>query len=166
MFRPSKRHAAPAFRGSRHWVFPVAVTAVIALILGSGCAHSGPEQGDPGAHSVDAERLSPSECPTTTVDSSSTPPRILNPGDIEVAIERHIPTNAVARSGGTARVMVCIALDLEGRVLDRFLAGSSGVPEADRAALRVAREFRFSPGLQGGESVPWTLVFPVTFTAR
>ncbi len=63
-----------------------------------------------------------------------------------------------------------VALNLriggDGRVADASVARSSGYPALDDAALRAARNWRFTPARQNGSAVGTTIVQPVKFDLR
>ncbi|GMV04041.1 MAG: hypothetical protein AMXMBFR53_03220 [Gemmatimonadota bacterium] len=89
-------------------------------------------------------------------------PSILNRVDIIRAMEEaYTPEMREARLVGTVRVYFFI--DAEGRVARTLIDDSSGVPELDEAALRIAQVYEFSPALNKDTKVPVWVSFPISF---
>lgn len=105
----------------------------------------------------------PSSGPTSTPQTVA--PQITNRSEVVEALEREYPPLLrEAGIGGTATVWVFI--DENGRVQETRIQESSGDPQLDEAALRVAEIMRFSPALNDGERVPVWVAFPITFAVR
>lgn len=89
-------------------------------------------------------------------------PSIVNRMDIIKAMEEaYTPEMREARMVGTVRVYFFISD--EGRVERTLVDNSSGIPELDDAALKVAGVYRFSPALNKDIKVPVWVSFPITF---
>ena len=117
---------------------PNRATLAALLLVAAGCATTGPQ--------------------TVT-------PRHINRDYFERAIEREYPKLLLdAGVGGETRVL--LKLDSQGIVEDVSIIESSGYPELDTVALRVAREMQFTPYLIDGEPAPVQISFTVTFQAR
>jgi protein TonB len=92
-------------------------------------------------------------------------PRLLNPDEVARAAEREYPAALRdARIGGEVTLEVHVGTD--GEMLEARLAIPSGYEALDRAALRVAEGFRFSPALNRDKVVAVWVSLPVRFTAR
>jgi len=95
----------------------------------------------------------------------TSPPELLNAGEVRRAMAREYPRQLrEAGIGGTVRVYVFVAED--GSVRDSRIDESSGIRELDDAALAVADVMRFSPARKDGEPIPAWANFPVTFRVR
>lgn len=89
-------------------------------------------------------------------------PSILNRDEVVATMVREYPPLLRdAGIGGT--VQIYFFIDEEGVVEQVRLDESSGHEALDTAALNVAGAYRFSPALDGGESVPVWVSFPITF---
>jgi protein TonB len=92
-------------------------------------------------------------------------PRLLNPDEVARAAEREYPAALRdARIGGEVTLEVHVGTD--GEMLEARLAIPSGYDALDRAALRVAEGFRFSPALNRDKVVAVWVSLPVRFKAR
>lgn len=65
---------------------------------------------------------------------------------------------------GTVELEVLVVAD--GTVGEARLAGSSGYPQLDGAALAAVRGWRFEPGTREGEKVAQWIKVPVNFSLR
>lgn len=89
-------------------------------------------------------------------------PRIENRLEVVTAIEEAYPEALKAAGiGGTVRVYFFI--DDEGVARDVRIDRRSEYRAIDRAALEVARQYRFTPALNRGEPVAVWVSFPITF---
>jgi len=80
------------------------------------------------------------------------------------AVNRPPTYPAVARRRGyEGEVVLRLAIDADGNVLDVTIARPSRYPVLDRAALRAARQWRFSPARRDGLPVAATKQVPVEF---
>ena len=70
------------------------------------------------------------------------------------------------RRGQSGTVRLRISIDASGGVDAVKVEGSSGYPLLDRAALRAARRWRFSPAQEGGRPVSTEILQPVEFRLR
>ena len=64
-----------------------------------------------------------------------------------------------------ANVTLRVFIDKEGQVVaeSTHVAGSSGIPSLDSAAVKGSSELRFIPAKTRGEAVPVSILFPVYF---
>ncbi len=121
-----------------------------------------PETGEP--HD-DSEEGLPDPIRQLTDPPFTTPPELLNAGEVRRAMAREYPRQLrEAGIGGTVRVYVFV--DEDGAVQESRIDESSGVRELDDAALAVADVMRFSPARKDGEPIPAWANFPVTFRVR
>jgi len=63
------------------------------------------------------------------------------------------------------RVLLSVAIDVEGKVVDVGVLESSGIPAVDEAAEKAARLQTFLPSMRGDEPVAVTIEYPVIFLA-
>ncbi len=92
-------------------------------------------------------------------------PSILNRQEVVQAMaDAYPPLLRDAGVGGMARIFFLIGED--GGVRRILLDRSSGHEALDRAALRVADVYRFSPALNRDQKVPVWVSFPITFKVR
>lgn len=96
-------------------------------------------------------------------ESVATAPLLLNAEQVEEAIAAEYPEQLRADGvGGTVRLRLLI--DTEGIPEEVRLLDSSGYPQLDAAATRVAIFLRFSPAINGdGEPVNVWVSFPISF---
>jgi TonB family protein len=89
-------------------------------------------------------------------------PQILNAGEIQRALEGAYPAELRDRGvGGT--VLLHFYVEANGRVARALVNETSGHPQLDQAALRIASTYRFTPARNRGESVPVWILLPITF---
>lgn len=74
-----------------------------------------------------------------------------------------LPAGLLGPDDQPARVLLQLALDAEGDVLDAAVAESSGDEAIDAAALEAALYLSFLPATQGGEPVAVTINYPLVF---
>jgi protein TonB len=67
------------------------------------------------------------------------------------------------RAGEEGRTLVKICVDVRGKIGNVEVAGSSGHPDLDAAALRYAHAMRFKPATQGGKPIDICSSQPVKF---
>ena len=67
------------------------------------------------------------------------------------------------RLGEEGRVIVRVALDALGKVVEVGLERSSGHRRLDRAAVDAVRAWRFEPARSGGRAVAASVLVPVDF---
>lgn len=90
------------------------------------------------------------------------PPQLTNRDEIIEALEREYPPLLRdAGIGGTVRVYFHITST--GEVAEARIDVSSGHEALDRAALRVADVYRFSPAMDREQPIPVWVSFPITF---
>ena len=93
------------------------------------------------------------------------PPRLVNRGEVEQALESHYP--ALLREAGIGgRVRVSFFVIDDGTVFERRILESSGHGRLDDAALSVADVMRFSPAMNRDTPVSVWVTFPIEFTTR
>ncbi len=89
-------------------------------------------------------------------------PQILNKDEVIKSMERNYPPLLRdAGIGGT--VVVYFFIDAKGTVQNTKITKSSGHPQLDSAALKVANVYKFSPALNRDKKVPVWVQFPITF---
>ncbi|MEX1183234.1 MAG: TonB family protein [Gemmatimonadota bacterium] len=92
-------------------------------------------------------------------------PELRNRAEVERALSRNYPPLLRdAGIGGSPRLWFFI--DEDGRVANTLLKASSGYPDLDEAARKVAEVMRFSPALNLGRPVPVWVEIPILFSAR
>lgn len=92
-------------------------------------------------------------------------PDITNRNEVIRALEREYPPLLRdAGIGGTANIWFFI--DESGRVQDTRIQQSSGHPQLDDAALKVADVMQFTPAMNRDKMVPVWVAFPITFQVR
>lgn len=115
----------------------------------------------PATREMSPDRIA--ENPTFT--PFTTAPDLTNRVEVVSALEREYPAALrEAGTGGSANVWLFI--NASGELQDMRIQESSGHPELDQAALRVAASMQFTPALNRGEPVPVWVAFPITFQAR
>lgn len=89
-------------------------------------------------------------------------PRLINTAEVQEAMAREYP--AMLRNAGIGgRALVHFLIDDTGAVADTRLEQTTGHEALDQAALRLAREFRFSPAQDEGRAVAVWIALPITF---
>jgi TonB family protein len=73
-------------------------------------------------------------------------PELKNRSEVMQALMREYPAN-LRDQGISGRVVVWFFISTEGRVLDSRVSQSSGHPQLDAAALKVADVYRFTPAM-------------------
>ncbi len=107
----------------------------------------------------------PSSAAGPTFTPFTVAPSVLNRSEVIHAMaDAYTPRLRSAGISGTVKVWFFI--NARGTVDAVRVDRSSGHPELDRAALEVARVFRFSPALNGEQHVPVWVSFPITFPLR
>lgn len=92
-------------------------------------------------------------------------PRLLNRAAAQSLLIKEYPQ--LLRDAGIGGVaQVWFFLDTDGHVLDARIESSSGHPQLDEAALRVARAMEFSPALNRDKRVQVWVRFPIIFEVR
>ncbi len=92
-------------------------------------------------------------------------PEIVDRPGTEALIQRYYPID-LQKAGVGGTVTLRLWVDSAGTVDYASLGASSGVPELDRAALRVAPRFRFEPARRLGRPVGTWVQFGVEFRPR
>jgi bla regulator protein blaR1 len=110
-----------------------------------------------------ADRAPLSDGPTFT--PFEVEPEIRNASEVRQALQAEYPP--ILRDAGVGGVvLVYFFIDKEGVVADARVEQSSGHQALDQAAVRVARQFLFSPALNRGEPVPVWVQIPIRFETR
>ena len=92
-------------------------------------------------------------------------PDLVNREEVVSALQREYPPHLRdAGVGGSANVWLFI--NAAGQLEDVRIQESSGRPELDEAALRVAASMQFTPAQNREEPVPVWVAFPITFRVR
>jgi periplasmic protein TonB len=123
------------------------------------------------AHPVD--KLPPPPATSNTRDLAGAPqyvpmtvrPELLNKADLERLLRRHYPP-MLQQAGISGTPILWFFIDTDGRVLHARLHTSSGHPQLDEAALRVAPEMRFSPAMNRDKRVQVWVEIPIAFSSR
>ncbi len=105
------------------------------------------------------------ETPTPTFTPYEVAPEVTNPQEVQRALQESYP-RALRDAGIGGRTILHLWIDEEGRVAEALVADSSGHPELDAAAQRVARVFRFTPARNQGEPVAVWVMIPIEFASR
>jgi periplasmic protein TonB len=92
-------------------------------------------------------------------------PRLLNPDEVQRALERRYP-RMLRDAGIGGSVVVQFFIDEDGNVLRRQLGATSGYTDLDEAALGVAGVMRFAPAMHRDRRVPVWVEIPVVFRIR
>jgi TonB family protein len=101
--------------------------------------------------------------PTSTPFTS--PPRLRNGDEISRALEREYPV-LLRTSGVSGTVKVWFHVDADGVVQETVVGETSGFASLDAAALRVARDMKFTPALNGRDNVAAWVSLPIRFSTR
>jgi TonB family protein len=113
----------------------------------------------PMAREEAAARAAPTFTPFTR------PPEVVNGDEVARALQRYYPPLLRdAGLGGTVHLWLFVETD--GTVSRSEVATSSGYDALDDAALRVARDMRFSPAVNRATTVAVWIQVPVIFSAR
>jgi periplasmic protein TonB len=92
-------------------------------------------------------------------------PELQNQRELENLLRRHYPP--MLRDAGVGGTPVLwFFIDTNGGVLQARLHTSSGYPQLDEAALRIAPQMRFSPALNRDRRVQVWVEIPIVFSAR
>lgn len=113
----------------------------------------------PEVESTDDDQGGPAFTPYTVA------PRILNADEVAEIMDREYPP-LLRQAGIGGEVIVWVHVTTAGMVEESRVFQSSGQPDLDEAALRVARSVEFSPALNRDQRVPVWIQFPLTFSVR
>jgi len=93
----------------------------------------------------------------------ATPPRLLNGEEVTEAVQREYPSN-LRDQGVTGLVRLRLLVGTDGVPVEVAILDSSGIPELDRAATRVASVLRFEPAtdVEGRPLRVWAS-YPIAF---
>lgn len=122
---------------------------------------------------TDSPPARPAAAPAEPIDSAQEPgytpftdrPELLNEEEVFAALKDNFPI-AKRDEGGNWVTTVWLYVRDDGIVERMQINASSGDPEMDQAALRVASVMRFSPAENRGERVPVWVSLPITFRTR
>lgn len=102
---------------------------------------------------------------TTALGEALRQPELLNSRQIERELVRQYP--ARLRELGVGGVTsVWVQVDPAGTARESRIQRSSGTPELDELALKLARRMRFRPAQRGDCSVWVWAAYPITFASR
>ena len=119
-------------------------------------------EAQPAAADVEVDELPSVATPTLGAEPVIIAPEMLDREASEDLLQSAYPMHLQRRGvGGTVWLQVWI--DEFGGPGAVELSRSSGVPELDRAAIRVAPRFRFVPAMQDGRRTGTWIEFPVLF---
>jgi protein TonB len=92
-------------------------------------------------------------------------PQLRNAAEVQGILQSEYP--ALLRDAGVGgRVIVWFFIDENGTVQNAQVNEGSGQPQIDEAALRVARQFDFSPAQNGDLPTAVWVQIPITFQPR
>lgn len=137
--------------------------AVLVLALACEVPEPSPTEGSdaaPEAVTVEEKSAAASEGPVFTPMTER--PRLENAQEVRQALRDAYP-DALRDAGIGGQVTVWFYIDAEGQVDEVRVAQESEHPALDRAALEVARTFRFKPALNGETPVAVWVQFPIVF---
>ncbi len=89
-------------------------------------------------------------------------PQLLNPQEVTQSMERNYPP-LLRDAGIGGNVVVWFFIDAQGQVIKHLINQTSGHPQLDSAAIKVADVARFSPALNYNKHVPVWIQLPITF---
>lgn len=127
---------------------------VAVALLTAGCAKAAPESPPP--------RTPPATPPGATVIDAI--PMEISRQEFEKTLEREYAPLRAKGIEGVAEVWMRVTE--EGIVAEARIRDSSGHPELDAIALRVARTKRFRPASNRGEPTEIWIAVPIEFKAR
>jgi len=126
---------------------------------------TGPEEELAGADAAGADPAAGS-LPEVGAEPQFTPyeiePQITNAAEVREALHAAYPS-LLRDAGIGGSVVVYFFIQEDGSVGNATVNQGSGYPALDAAALRVARQFRFTPAMNRGEPVPVWVSIPVRF---
>ena len=128
-------------------------------------AHHAPSP--PNASHTPTQPTAPSEQPSATAGSAtpSVTAAIVPPRPVAGMETNRAPIypEIARRRGEEGRVMLRVDVSADGMPLDVSVAGTSGHPSLDSAALSAVRQWRFIPATQAGRSVAAVADVPIRF---
>jgi TonB family protein len=92
-------------------------------------------------------------------------PELLNRSEIQESLKRNYPP-LLRDAAVEGTVLAWVLIDESGRVVRAQVKKSAGHEALDSAALRVAREFRFTPAQNRGQLVKVWVQLPIVFKAK
>ncbi len=115
-------------------------------------------------------REAPAQTVVTAEDVDAAPrftpysvaPELKNAGEVQRALVREYPS-ILKDAGITGRTLVWVLIDEHGKVLRTQVKESSGTPQLDAAALRVAQVMEFTPALNHDRRVRVWVAVPLRF---
>lgn len=108
-------------------------------------------------------QLQPGAGPTFT--PMTVRPGLRNTQEVQEALRREYPP-MLRDAGIGGRALIWFHIDANGEIADLRMNQSSGYPDLDDAALRVARGMRFTPALNRDRRVAVWVAIPITFSSR
>ena len=92
-------------------------------------------------------------------------PRMLNRQEVAQVLEREYPPN-LRREGISGTSLVAVLVAESGKVDLVQILESSGHPELDQAAMRVAMQFEFTRYQSEDRPICWGIGLPISFATR
>jgi periplasmic protein TonB len=111
-------------------------------------------------YSLEGSATAPLPLPVSLTPTSVPVPR--DPAAVERLLEQRYPPS-LRGSGLGGTVVLALEIDRGGRVRSPEVVSGSGHEALDDAAVRVARELRFTPARQEGRTIEARILFPVVF---
>ena len=124
---------------------------VVAAILLAGCASASPGTG------------TGSGGPACIPAPNGWPLLGNNVEEIRQAMAREYQASGLGEQRVEGTACVWLFVDTVGRVKHARIHAGSGHPSLDRAALRVARVYRFTPRLRKGKPLEMRILLPISF---
>lgn len=167
-FLERRIQAMTASEPNRPAIRAVALGSLAVLALAGACLAPDARSGD-GTSPTETEPSNAAVSEATASEPGPTPyepydvrPDIINSSEVVAALDREYPP-LLWRAGIGGTVLVWFYIDEEATVQDIRIRESSGHEALDRAALRVAEVFEFTPALNDGEPVPVWIALPISF---
>jgi len=139
-----------------------ALLAVAVLLAAQACGVDSPVAQSPTGDDGVSDTRIPADLASPTFTPFTAPPEITNRAEVIAAMERNYPP-LLRDAGVEGSVRVYFLILDTGEVADVLLDMSSGHEALDRAALAVARVYRFTPALNRDQNVPVWVSLPITF---
>lgn len=119
------------------------------------------------------ENLPPPPAGATTEDISRAPtftpmtvrPGLKNTAEVQRALTRNYPP-LLRDAGIGGRTLMWFFIDENGKVIRTQINESSGYPQLDEAADKVASIMEFTPAMNRDKRVPVWVAIPITFSSR
>jgi protein TonB len=99
------------------------------------------------------------------LDSVDVQPTLINVPVVRQTLERNFPPR-LRDTGRSGTVGMSFRVDEEGVPSEFHVVRSSGYPDMDAAAIKVAEAMRFTPATKGGSPVSARVQMPITFRSQ